>query len=393
MKLCFLLIGLFLNIIILRSQVNLMEVKPWAYQLQNVDISAIVKDKYFKLVVTDYSLNGTDELKFTKQQIDYIKNSGKYAISYISIGEAEDYRFYWKSGWKTNPPQWLGPENPEWLGNYKVRFWFKEWEDIVLGYIDTIISQGFDGIYLDIIDAWYYWAVEKSEKPDADSLMCRFVINIRNYVNSKTGNKNFIIIPQNAEDVIYQKNISNGLRSSYFDAINAIGLEDVFFPGANDENNNYNPDEYRLGVIKNYLSNNKQVYSIEYLTEPAKISLYQITASEKKFIPYSCVRQLNKMCPALVSGFTEPKISDNLFPHPFSSSTKFNYQLSEPNRVKIDIYNSLGEKITTLVDEWQEAGRHNCELRIENYELSAGMYYYTIRIGERIGSGKLLLIK
>jgi len=82
-----------------------------------------------------------------------------------------------------------------------------------------------------------------------------------------------------------------------------------------------------------------------------------------------------------------------VYPNPFSETTSINYELQTPGRIKIDIFNSLGSKITTLVDEWQDAGRHNCELRINNYELSTGMYYYRIQIGDSIESGKLLLIK
>jgi hypothetical protein len=82
-----------------------------------------------------------------------------------------------------------------------------------------------------------------------------------------------------------------------------------------------------------------------------------------------------------------------VYPNPFSESTKIYYELNDANNVRLYIFNSLGEKITTLVDEWQEEGRHNCELRITNYELCSGMYYYRIQIGERIESGKMVLIR
>lgn len=32
----------------------------------------------------------------------------------MSIGEAEDYRFYWQNTWKNNKPDWLLTENPQW---------------------------------------------------------------------------------------------------------------------------------------------------------------------------------------------------------------------------------------------------------------------------------------
>ena len=110
----------------------------------------------------DYFFN--DE-EFTALDIITLKtknNSGtRLVISYMSIGEAENYRYYWKDDWKNNPPNWLEHENPNWEGNYKVRYWHKEWQSIIYGndnsYLKKIIDAGFDGVYLDIIDAFEYF--------------------------------------------------------------------------------------------------------------------------------------------------------------------------------------------------------------------------------------------
>jgi|DewCreStandDraft_4_1066084.scaffolds.fasta_scaffold00022_39 hypothetical protein len=79
------------------------------------------------------------------------------------------------------------------------------------------------------------------------------------------------------------------------------------------------------------------------------------------------------------------------FYNPTSNFLTLNYELLLPDNVKLDIYNSLGEKITTLVDEWQEAGSHSAVFEASN--LPQGVYYYTIQIGERAESNKLLLVK
>ena len=82
-------------------------------------------------------------------------------VAYMSIGEAEDYRYYWQSTWKNDKPIWLAKENPNWPGNYKVRYWEEEWQSIIYGnndsYLKKIIDAGFDGVYLDIIDAFEYF--------------------------------------------------------------------------------------------------------------------------------------------------------------------------------------------------------------------------------------------
>ncbi len=79
----------------------------------------------------------------------------------MSIGEAEDYRYYWNTSWTSNPPDWLAAENPDWPGNFKVQYWHQDWQDIIFGnnnsYSKKIIDAGFDGVYLDIIDAFEFF--------------------------------------------------------------------------------------------------------------------------------------------------------------------------------------------------------------------------------------------
>jgi cysteinyl-tRNA synthetase, unknown class len=98
-----------------------------------------------------------------------VKQSGgkRLVISYLSIGEAEIYRYYWDKSWEKKPPLFLEKENKEWKGNYKVRYWMDEWKEIICGrengsgfdksYLRKVIDSGFDGVYLDIIDAAYYF--------------------------------------------------------------------------------------------------------------------------------------------------------------------------------------------------------------------------------------------
>ena len=57
-------------------------------------------------------------------QIRTKANGGtRLLISYMSIGEAEDYRYYWGNNWKPGSPDWIVAENPNWKGNYKVAYW------------------------------------------------------------------------------------------------------------------------------------------------------------------------------------------------------------------------------------------------------------------------------
>ena len=125
-------------------------------------INAITATNYDLVVMDLYFRNRTE---FTISEINQIRNKAnggkRMVLSYVSIGEAEDYRYYWQLNWNTTPPNWLDAENPNWPGNYKVRYWEPEWQQIIYGndtsYMKKIINAGFDGVYLDLVDSfWFY---------------------------------------------------------------------------------------------------------------------------------------------------------------------------------------------------------------------------------------------
>ncbi len=78
----------------------------------------------------------------------------RLVLAYLSIGEAEDYRADWDLAWATRPPRWLGPENPDWPGNYAVDYWDPLWQEIIFARVDALVSAGFDGVYLDRVDSY-----------------------------------------------------------------------------------------------------------------------------------------------------------------------------------------------------------------------------------------------
>jgi len=147
---------------------SIIELKNFLY-LINPDQFASKQDFINEVVSTNYDLLIMDlffdEESFTSNEVESLRNKAnggkRLVISYLSIGEAEDYRYYWKTSWKKGDPEWLYKENPDWEGNYKVKYWMDEWKQIIFGgddsYLDKIIDAGFDGVYLDIIDAFEYF--------------------------------------------------------------------------------------------------------------------------------------------------------------------------------------------------------------------------------------------
>ena len=51
----------------------------------------------------------------------------------------------------------LREENENWEGNYRVEYWNREWQEIVLDYLEEIVKSDFDGVFLDTVDTYYYY--------------------------------------------------------------------------------------------------------------------------------------------------------------------------------------------------------------------------------------------
>ena len=77
-------------------------------------------------------------------------------------------------------------------------------------------------------------------------------------------------------------------------------------------------------------------------------------------------------------GFIGPSRFDLLqnYPNPFNSETKIGFQINTKSQVKLEIYNLLGKKITTLCDEPKSPGYHEINWKAE--KVSSGIYFYRI---------------
>lgn len=79
------------------------------------------------------------------------------------------------------------------------------------------------------------------------------------------------------------------------------------------------------------------------------------------------------------------------YPNPFNPATKISYALPEGGRVKLNIYDSLGRLVTTLVDEERAAGRYEVMFNASN--LSSGIYFYEIVTKNFRSAKKMCLLK
>ncbi len=79
------------------------------------------------------------------------------------------------------------------------------------------------------------------------------------------------------------------------------------------------------------------------------------------------------------------------YPNPFNSSTIIRYKLPVAGKVRISIYDLLGRKIETLIDEYRQAGYYQAVWNASEY--SSGIYYYKIETGDVTETKRMVLLK
>jgi|GEM_PF-2581854 len=262
----------------------------WMYQIQNLDddkaIQNLAETKYPMLVIEpghnflDFSYNTTEIVSKLKDNPD--GGTERLLLAYIDIGQAEDYRDYWQSDWtaptasqRGNPDFMLTIDPDGWSGNYPVAYWRQEWKELWLGdngIIVELAKLGFDGVYLDWVEAYdddtvRIVAEEENVNPEVE--MIKFIEEIKQ--SGQTIISDFLVISQNAPYLIDTD------KSRYLATIDALAVEDTWFHGAGDANWD-DPDAgdlhqrhdgewsttNRLKQYKQYQRSGLPVFSVDY---------------------------------------------------------------------------------------------------------------------------------
>ncbi len=82
---------------------------------------------------------------------------------------------------------------------------------------------------------------------------------------------------------------------------------------------------------------------------------------------------------------------DQNYPNPFNPSTVISYQLAAGGNVTLKIYDILGREVKTLVNDYEQAGRHKVSFEASN--LASGVYLYRLDAGKYSSVKKLVLLK
>ncbi len=100
----------------------------------------------------------------------------------------------------------------------------------------------------------------------------------------------------------------------------------------------------------------------------------------------------------IIVGITDDMIASTFmleqnYPNPFNPSTVINFELPAEHYVTLKIYDLLGREIAVLLDGQLTGGKHSVQFSTADYNLSSGVYIYTINAGDFISSKKMMLIR
>lgn len=133
---------------------------PHKFPSKKAYFEKLKKSNYDLLIIDGYyggNFLQKDEVANLKRKPNGEK---RFVYCYMSIGEAEPYRLYWNDSYKTTPPEWIAGKNENW-GSYKVKYWLESWHKIIysgeMSYLSQILNAGFDGVFLDVVDAFEYF--------------------------------------------------------------------------------------------------------------------------------------------------------------------------------------------------------------------------------------------
>ena len=265
------------------------------------------------MLVIDYAADGDDDehdsgkggevgggLKPLKRAtVEKLKRkpdaSRRLVIAYFSVGEAEEYRPYWRQSWRDDPPPWIIAENCRWPKNHLVKFWERGWRDIVFAgansYLEAIQDAGFDGVYLDRVDVY---ADIADRFPQARERMISFVQDLASAARAR--DPGFLVIAQNAEELLDD----NGYRAT----IDAVAKEDLLYgvdkSGQRNANDMVEDTTRLLDLLKD---DGKPVFAVEYLTSADAIEKARSELEELGYVGVFPTRALDGTDP--VAGATK----------------------------------------------------------------------------------------
>ena len=232
-----------------------------------------------------------------------------------------------------------------------------------------------------------------------------FTIDLSGWMIKDSDDSHVFVIPEqtiveNGQYIVLSRDTT--LFKSFFpDVSNVLGNMSFGFSGGGELVRLYDPDENLVDQV-NY--DDDDPWPIE--ADGSGPTLELINPNEDNEIPvnwsssdnYGTPGEINSSYLSTIEETVTPaefKVYNN-YPNPFNPSTTLSYVIPENSFVTITIYDVLGREVSTLMNNYQDAGFKTVIWNSTNNQgnpVSAGVYFYQVRAGSGIQTNKMLLLK
>ena len=208
--------------------------------------------------------------------------------------------------------------------------------------------------------------------------------------------------------------------------VNGQGKVILTYTSTGDDNNIGKPLNYIVKYFENEISNNNwdsiySSYSYSAKKSAGEIDTLELSLPESNKLYYFALKAIDEAgnigpvsnLAATISGSVEydttltsvPDLKNvypekfelyQNYPNPFNSQTVIKYNIPEASNVLIEVYNILGQRIKTLINDFKNPGYYNVIWNARNNNgltVSSGVYLYRIKAGEFSITKKLILMK
>ena len=208
-----------------------------------------------------------------------IKSGNKLLLGYLSIGEVEEYRRWFKA---PGIASLTIRENPHWKGNFLVDFRKPQWHALIASVASEILDKGFDGLFLDTVNSFEQLPDPIAGKAAMVDLIADLCTTIR------TRRPDCYVILQNADSLFDDPRV--------FEAVDGINQESLFYSwlkGAVPDSER----RHKLQRLVELRTRGKYVSLLEYTRKKSQISMTKRIALRYGLIPYFSTRELKTLYP------------------------------------------------------------------------------------------------
>ena len=319
-------------------------VRTWLYlvdaDLAQATVGKIASSPY-DMVVLDFVPSERDNADYPMARVVARLHGGthpKVVLAYVDVGEAESYRTYWREGWRIGHPRWIVGGDPDgWEGNYPVAYWDPEWREIWLGpggLLEGVVAAGFDGVYLDWVEAYSddnVVAAAKRAGVDPRGEMIRWVGDMAAFLRARRPGA--VVVGQNAAELAAGS-------AGYRRLLDGLAQQQVWFAGGaatappgdcplprteadvdspayeeslpppcrplfeDEDSTLHMSSEAYLEDLKTVRGSGLPVFTVDYALDPAHVAWVHGTARALGFVPFVGSRALDRFESA--QGAAEP---------------------------------------------------------------------------------------